>query len=422
LASYGETVSSEASIVAGRRVADRYRLVDERTVGCWDAVDEKLRRNVVVHLQSGAVDADTKAHFTAEARALAGLNHRNIVATYDTGVDGDGTAYRVDELAAGKPVDPGAVDDKYRVSFATQIARAIADAHGRGLVHGSLTSGQVLVDDEGRLKIRGLQLPPAAALDELKRVDLHAVINLVAALAPSTSDPLRDLALGWKGTETPSSVASMVNSLLTIPDDADTVPMVDPTPTPATGVPTPRRRQTAMVIGGLVGIALIALAITALLPSTGTPGDVSGPIGPLPLTATSYDPEVNPPTENEANAGKAVDGNASTQWSTDRYHGPHFAGLKSGVGLVLHHVGIAEFDELRIQSPTSDWTYEIYAAEQPAAKLSGWGTSIARGTVRDRDVRVDLGGARGQALLVWITDPGPGNQARLAELSVEGRA
>ena len=100
-----------------------------------------------------------RPHFAAEARALAGLNHRNVVATYDTGVDGDGSSYRVDELAAGKPLDPGAVDDKFRVSFATQIARAIADAHGRGLVHGALTSGSVLVDDEGRVKVRGLQLP-----------------------------------------------------------------------------------------------------------------------------------------------------------------------------------------------------------------------------------------------------------------------
>ena len=411
----------DAAIVAGRRVADRYRLVAERGDGCWDAVDEKLRRNVVVQLLSGLADTDAKTRFTAEARALAGLNHRNIVATYDTGLDGDGSSYRVDELAAGAPLDPGDVDDRYRVSFATQIARAIADAHARGLVHGSLHSGNVLVDDEGRLKVRGLRLPDAGALDAAKRADLHAVINLIAALAPATADPLRELALGWRGTDPPSSVASVVNALLTIPDDADTVPMVDPTPTPATGVPTPRRRQTALILGVIVGLALVALAITALLPKN-TPGSSGGPVSALTLTATSFDPEVNPPTEDEREAGNAVDGKTTTQWKTDLYHGAHFANLKSGVGLVLHHQGVAEFDELRVQSPSSGWTYEIYAAEQPAAKLSGWGKAIAHGTITSDDVRVDLGAARGQALLVWITDTGSANQVRISELSVQGRA
>jgi hypothetical protein len=413
--------SKGAAIVAGRRVADRYRLVAERSDGSWDAVDEKLRRNVVVHLLSPLAAPDAKNDFTAEARALAGMNHRNIVATFDTGVDGDGSSYRVDELAAGTPLDPGAVDDRYRVSFATQIARAVADAHAGGLVHGALTSGNVLVDDEGRLKVRGLRLRPPEEADELKRTDLAAVVNLVAALAPSGEDPLRELALGWRGDDAPSSVAAMVAALLTIPDDADTVPMIDPTPTPATGVPIPRRRRTAVVVGGLVAVALVALAVTVLLPSAHTPGASSGPVVALKMTATSFDPEANPPTENEATAGKAVDGNVATEWSTEHYHSAHFANLKSGVGLVLHHQGVAEFDQLRIQSPSTEWTYEVFAAEQPAAKLAGWGKAIAHGTITTGDVRVELGAARGQALLLWITDTGPPDQVRIAELGVQGR-
>ncbi|MBA2609392.1 MAG: protein kinase, partial [Actinobacteria bacterium] len=184
-------MTADATIVSGRRVADRYRLVSERADGSWDAVDETLKRDVVVCLLSALAAPEAKAHFTAEARALAGLNHRNVVATFDTGLDGDGSSYRVDELAGGEPLDTGAVKDDLRVSFATQIARAVADAHARDLVHGSLTSGDVLVNDEGRVKVRGLKLPTLGAEDELRKADLDAVTNLVAALAPAAASPLR---------------------------------------------------------------------------------------------------------------------------------------------------------------------------------------------------------------------------------------
>ncbi|MEY2397133.1 MAG: eukaryotic-like serine/threonine-protein kinase [Actinomycetota bacterium] len=412
-------MTPDATIVTGRRVADRYRLVSERPDGSWDAVDETLKRNVVVCLLSAQAQPDDKEQFTAEARALAGLNHRNVVATFDTGVDGDGTSYRVDELPIGHPLDPGAVPNDQRVSYATQIARAIADAHGRDLVHGSLTSGNVLVNDDGRVRVRGLRLPKSGTGDELKRADVDAVTNLIAALAPSSPSPLREMALGWRGSDPPSSAAAIVSALLTIPDDGDTVALVDPEPTPSTGVPAQRRRIPWTAIAAVVVLAAAAAAITMLLPGT-KGGNVSGPQRALPVKAKSFDPEGSPPTENEAAAHFAVDGDPSTMWSTQIYRSAHFGNLKKGLGLILQADAPSQFDSLRIITPSTGWTFEIYAAEQPAAALSGWGSPVARGTAT-RDLTVDLGGAKGGALLVWITDPA-GNQVRIAELDVTGRA
>ena len=416
------TVPGDATIVAGRRIADRYRLVAQRGDGSWDAVDETLKRGVVVQLLPGLADTADKARFEAEARALASLNHRNVVATFDTGVDGDGTTYRVDELAAGEPLDTSAVGDRHRVSFASQTARALADAHAGGLAHGRLTSGDVLVTDEGRLKVRGLRLPDPADEGPMRQADLEAVINLVGALAPAPEHPLGALARAWRIADRPDSLAAVVSGLLAIPDDTDTEALVDPTPTPTTGVPRPRRRQSALVAAGLGALALVALLITALLPGRGTPGSLAGPLRPLSLKATSFDPEANPPTENEATAGQAVDGNPATMWSTERYRSAHFGNLKDGVGLVLRAEAVSEFNQLRVRSPTRNWTFEVYAVDQPPAALAGWGDPIARGSITSGDQSFGLGDVRARALLVWITDPGPSNQVRIAELDVEGRA
>lgn len=415
-------MTGDATIVTGRRVADRYRLATERGDGAWDAVDETLKRNVVVHLLNGLAEAEEKAHFAAEARALAGLTSRNVVATYDTGIDGDGSSYRVEELAAGTPLDPTQVADDRRVSYATQIARALADAHSRNLVHGALSSGFVLVDDEGRVKVRGLRLPREGEdVDALRRTDIYAVSNLVAAIAPSTAHPLREMALGWRGSDPPNSVQAMVSALLTIPDDADTEALIDPTPTPSTGIPSVRRKNSPWVyVGGVLAIAAVAAVITMLLPDSGPSSKLSGPVRALTVVATSFDPEATPPTENEAQAKLAVDGNPATSWATERYRSAHFGNLKDGVGLILKSETPAEFSTLQIRTPSSGWTYRIYVANQAAATLAGWGAAIADGTAV-ADQTIDLHNAKGSALLVWISDPA-GTQMRIGELSVTGRA
>lgn len=414
-------MTGDGTLVAGRRVADRYRLVAQRSADEWDAVDETLRRNVVVHVLAPDAGAKDKKHFTAEARALASLPHRNVVATYDTGVDADGSSYRVDELADGAPLEPGAVDDSRRVSFATQIARGVAEAHARGLLHGALTSGSVLVHDDGRVKVCGFYLPRDPATDVDRAPDIEAVVNLVAALAPAHAHPLREAALGWRGDDPPGSVADVVNALIALPDD-DAEPLEDPHPTPVAGTPKPRRRVpvAALVIAGV--LLLVVVVVVALLPGTGTPGGVSGDVRTLRVAASSFDPQGNPPTENEPLAPLAVDGDATTVWKTERYKRANFGNLKDGVGLVLaSQDGVAEFAALRVRTPQSGWTYAIYVAESRAAVLTGWGSPIASGKAAAVDFTVNLNNAKGGAVLLWITEPGPGFQARLAELDVTGR-
>jgi serine/threonine protein kinase len=413
-------VSSDATIVSGRRVAERYRLVDERSNGAWTAVDETLRRTVVVHLLPAGAEPEAKEHFTAEARSLARLNHRNIVCTYDTGVDGDGTSYRVDELAGDAPLDLAAVDDEHRVAYALQIIRAIADAHDAGLVHGELSSSSVLVDDTGRVQLRGFRLPAPDALEETKRTDVTALIDLIIALAPHTAAPLRDVSVAWR-RDPPTDARAMFDDVAAIPDDVlATIPPRNKVP--ATGAPKTPQRGRALFIGAVVALVLAAVVVAVVVPATKSNTNFGGPLTQLRMTTKSFDPQANPPTERENEARLAVDGVASTAWKTELYRSAHFGNLKDGVGLILLADGTNEFDSVSISSPTRGWTVEVYVADSAASELSGWGRALAGTKVQNATTTLSLGGARGGAVLLWITDPGPSRQVRIAEATVRGRA
>jgi tRNA A-37 threonylcarbamoyl transferase component Bud32 len=415
-------VPGDATIVAGRRVADRYRLTEPRHNGVWDAVDEILRRNVVVHLLRADADAEAKEHFTAEARTLARLNHRNIVATYDTGVDGDGTSYRVEALAGGTELDLDDVEARHRLSYALQIAQAIADGHAIGLVHGSLTSASALVDEEGRLQVRGLRLPrPDEDLEAAKHRDVAALVQVVTGLAPAKASPLRDLAVAWR-SKPPESTAAMLNQLDAVPDDSD-INVPPPLPTPAAGVPAVRRRGRQGVIAVVGALVFAAVAAAVVLPAQRGDDGFNGQMRPLGLTAKSFDPQGKDRVENEALARLAVDNNPSTEWKTERYKRAHFGNLKDGLGLILQlQAGSADLAQLTLTSATKGWQVELYVADQPAASLAGWGRPVASTTVRGDETTLLLNGARGAAILLWISDTGTNRQVHIEEVVVQGRA
>src|SRR5207253_3281130 len=100
---------SDARIVAETILAGRYRLVRLLDRGgmaeVWEGRDEILDRPVAVKVLHPrlAGDEEFQERFRLEAVAAARLAHPNIVATFDTGIDGD-VAYIVMELVAGRPL------------------------------------------------------------------------------------------------------------------------------------------------------------------------------------------------------------------------------------------------------------------------------------------------------------------------------
>ena len=94
--------------------------------------------------------------FFREARAVARLDHPNIVAVHDAGFD-DGRCWVAYQLVGGRPL--WWYRDHHRMDAATvaRIIRALADAldhsHDMGVVHRDIKPANVLIDDQGRPRL-----------------------------------------------------------------------------------------------------------------------------------------------------------------------------------------------------------------------------------------------------------------------------
>jgi len=148
-------------------------------------------------------------------------------------------------------------------------------------------------------------------------------------------------------------------------------------------------------------------------------GGGAGPGGTFSIkTVTVFHLERD--ADNAARVGYAHDGNPATIWFTDRYYGPNFGRLRTGLGLAIGLDGPHAVRHLKVESPTRGWSAQVYLAEAvPAsASLAPWGKPVAAKQGIDGTNTFDLGGRQAAAILLWITDLGPGYQTGVAELAV----
>ncbi len=124
----------------------------------YRARDTRLGRDVALKVLPESFTSDTRRlrRFELEARAIAALEHPNIVSVYDIGAQ-NGTRYIVTELLRG-----GTLRDKLRTSalpprraseYAVQIAHGLAAAHDKGIVHRDLKPENVFITNDGCAKI-----------------------------------------------------------------------------------------------------------------------------------------------------------------------------------------------------------------------------------------------------------------------------
>src|SRR5579859_6329602 len=119
------------------------------------ARDKVLDRLVAIKLMSGATaDAEARSRFQREARAIARLQHPNVVSIYAIGEVG-GVPYLVSEFIAGQSLDRAALPLPWRsaLEVGLGVARALAAAHRRGVVHRDVKPANVIVSEEGETKL-----------------------------------------------------------------------------------------------------------------------------------------------------------------------------------------------------------------------------------------------------------------------------
>jgi serine/threonine protein kinase/tetratricopeptide (TPR) repeat protein len=134
----------------------------------YRATDTKLGREVAIKvLPAGlAGDPDRLARFEREARAIAALNHPQIVTIYSV-EEADGVHFLTMELVEGQPLDrvipAGGMPVERLLEIGAALAEALAAAHEKGIVHRDLKPGNVMLTDSGRLKVLDFGLAKVAA-------------------------------------------------------------------------------------------------------------------------------------------------------------------------------------------------------------------------------------------------------------------
>ena len=157
----------------GRVLGDRYRLVTALGTGAsahvYLADDVSLHRRVAIKVLHPALagDADFLRRFRAEARAVAALNHPNILQVYDWGEEHDEPYLVLEYLAGGslrQVFDTGALlSPEQAVRIGLQAAAGLDYAHRRGLIHRDIKPANLLFDAEARLRIADFGLARALA-------------------------------------------------------------------------------------------------------------------------------------------------------------------------------------------------------------------------------------------------------------------
>ena len=175
----------------GRTLDDRYEikeLVGEGGMAIvYKALDHRLNRSVAVKIlrDEMARDEEFKRRFCAESHAVAMLSNPNIVAVYDVS-HSDAMEYIVMELVDGITLKQymdkkGALNWHEALHFARQIARALAHAHERGIIHRDIKPHNIMLLKDGSIKVADFGI---AALDNEVHESNGQAIGSIHYIAP----------------------------------------------------------------------------------------------------------------------------------------------------------------------------------------------------------------------------------------------
>jgi len=156
----------------------------------YRARDTRLGRDVALKIlpESFAREPDRLRRFEQEARAVAALNHPNILAIHDIGQQ-SGSPFLVSELLEGATLraalDDGAMPQRKTLEYGVQIAHGLAAAHDKGIVHRDLKPENIFITKDGRIKILDFGLAKLAQPggDEVTLAGPNTAVGVVMGTA-----------------------------------------------------------------------------------------------------------------------------------------------------------------------------------------------------------------------------------------------
>ena len=207
----------------------------------YRATDTKLGRQVAIKILPSemAQDPERLARFQREARAVAALNHPNVVTLYSV-EEADGVHFLTMELLEGQALDrligSGGLPVERIVEIASALSEALSAAHEKGIVHRDLKPANVMVTNDGRVKVLdfglakdvGAEASQDATLTSAGKTQVGVVLGTPAYMSPeqvsgrpldhrsdifSLGVLLHEMATGTRPFEGSSS-AELVSSIL----------------------------------------------------------------------------------------------------------------------------------------------------------------------------------------------------------------
>lgn len=178
--------------LVGQVLDGRYRVEARIAVGgmatVYRAVDTRLDRVLALKVmhQSLASDAAFVDRFIREAKSVARLAHANVVGVYDQGTDG-AHVYLAMEYVAGCTLrdvlrERGALQPRAALDILEPVLAALGAAHRAGFVHRDMKPENVLIGDDGRVKVADFGL--VRAVDTNTSASTGSVLGTVSYLAP----------------------------------------------------------------------------------------------------------------------------------------------------------------------------------------------------------------------------------------------
>src|SRR5579872_3185908 len=175
-------------IAADSVLANRYRIVNKIGSGgmaeVYRGMDHVLERDVAVKVLTERSD-EVCRRFLLEAQSMARLNHPNIVAVYDVGVDRD-MSYIILEYVRGttmREADRTKISFDEAINITIQLLEALQYAHGQGIIHRDIKPGNIMLTGDGSLKVMDFGL--ARRMSDVSNLTQSGeIVGTIAYLPP----------------------------------------------------------------------------------------------------------------------------------------------------------------------------------------------------------------------------------------------
>jgi eukaryotic-like serine/threonine-protein kinase len=153
----------------------RYQIRETLGTGATSRVvrgfDPMIGRHVAIKLfPRELATGEGRERFLSEARVVGQISHESIVALHDMGIEeSSSTPYLVMEYVQGQALDrvveKGSVPFPRACAWIGNIAAALAVAHHKGVIHGDVKPANILINDEGRVKLTDFGMARLASRD-----------------------------------------------------------------------------------------------------------------------------------------------------------------------------------------------------------------------------------------------------------------